>query len=128
MQHTVALSNTELLEVCTDTSLNIISIRVWVVRLGENVVETHWCLLQRSAVKSFQQLGDSNGSVLMLLVAFLWSITSAFDKMGMAASPTLAAYLAVQRAITAIPCVLYIALKDFRSFRCVPAKLLRLRI
>jgi hypothetical protein len=54
----------------------------------------------------------------MLLVAFLWSLTSAFDKMGMAASPTLAAYLAVQRAITAVPCVLYLVFKDIQSFRC----------
>ena len=55
----------------------------------------------------------------MMLVAFLWSLTSTFDKMGMAASPTLATYLAVQRAMTAAPCVLYLFLKDVSAFRCV---------
>ena len=70
-------------------------------------------------MRSLQQLGDSKGSVIMMLVAFLWSLTSTFDKMGMAASPTLATYLAVQRAMTAAPCVLYLFLKDVSAFRYV---------
>ena len=74
--------------------------------------------MQRGALRGLGALGDRKGSAIMLLVAFLWSLTSTFDKMGMAASPTLAAYLAVQRAMTAAPCVLYLALKDVRSFRC----------
>ena len=75
--------------------------------------------MQRGATKSLHQLGDSKGSLLMLLVAFLWSLTSTFDKMGMAASPTLAVYLGVQRAMVAVPCVLYLLVKDLASFRCV---------
>eukprot|EP00892_Ulva_mutabilis_P003020 jgi/Ulvmu1/12719/UM095_0023.1 len=69
------------------------------------------------AIKSIQQLGDNTGSVLMVLVAFLWSLISTFDKMGIAAAPTLPSYLAVQRAMTAVPCVLYLILKDIGSLR-----------
>lgn len=71
------------------------------------------------ASRSLQQLGDSKGSILMMLVAALWSLTSTFDKMGMAAAPTLASYLAVQRMMTAIPCIIYISVKDFPSIRLV---------
>jgi uncharacterized membrane protein len=78
----------------------------------------HENCLQAAAVRSLQQLGDNKGSVLMVLVAFLWSLTSTFDKMGMAASPTLASYLAVQRAMTAGPCVIYLLFKDISAFRC----------
>jgi uncharacterized membrane protein len=74
--------------------------------------------VQSGAVRSLHQLGDSKGSVIMMLVAFLWSLTSTFDKMGMAASPTLATYLAVQRAMTAAPCVVYLIIKDASAFRC----------
>lgn len=77
-----------------------------------------WQAVQKGAARSLQQLGDSKGSFIMLLVAFLWSLTSTFDKMGMAAAPTLATYLAVQRAITAVPCVVFLLVKDISSFRC----------
>ena len=73
--------------------------------------------VQTGAARSLQQVGDSKGSFLMLLVAFLWSLTSAFDKMGMAAAPTLTTYLALQRACTAAPCAVYLILKDVSSFR-----------
>jgi hypothetical protein len=80
-------------------------------------------LLQGGAVKSLQQLGDSKGSVIMVLVAVLWSLTSTFDKMGMAASPTVAAYLAVQRAMTGVPCILWLLFKDISAFGCVACSL-----
>eukprot|EP01025_Chloroclados_australasicus_P022967 TRINITY_DN23491_c3_g1_i1.p1 TRINITY_DN23491_c3_g1~~TRINITY_DN23491_c3_g1_i1.p1 ORF type:complete len:201 (+),score=16.54 TRINITY_DN23491_c3_g1_i1:43-603(+) len=73
------------------------------------------------AMSSLQQLGDSKWSMIMCLVAFLWSLTSTFDKMGMAAAPTTAAYLAVQRAMTAVPCMLYVLLKDLSTFRLLSA-------
>ena len=74
--------------------------------------------VQRGATRSLTHLGDSKGSFLMLLVAFLWSLTSTFDKMGLAAAPTLASYLAVQRAMVAVPCALFLLAKDVSSFRC----------
>jgi len=54
----------------------------------------------------------------MVAVAALWSLTSTFDKLGMASAPTLAAYLAVQRLITALPCAAYLLLRDPTAFRC----------
>lgn len=62
----------------------------------------------------------------MVLVAAAWSLTSAFDKMGLAAAPSLAAYLAVQRLMTAAPCVVYLLMKDTGSFRCDPNSVRRL--
>jgi uncharacterized membrane protein len=85
---------------------------------GARIEHTASARMQKDAARSLHQLGDSKGSLIMLLVAFLWSLTSTFDKMGMAASPTLASYLAVQRAIVAAPCALYLLLKDVESFWC----------
>lgn len=74
--------------------------------------------MQEGAARRVQQLGDSKGSVLMLVVAFIWALTSSFDKMGMAASPSVAAYLAVQRAMTAVPAAAYLLVRKISAFSC----------
>ncbi|KAK3282994.1 hypothetical protein CYMTET_9293 [Cymbomonas tetramitiformis] len=62
-------------------------------------------------------LSSEEGSMLMLGVAALWSLTSSFDKLGAELAPTFVVFAVCQRAAMCIPVNLYLLGSDFRCFR-----------
>lgn len=65
----------------------------------------------------FLALRKEEGSLLMLAVAGVFSISNGLDKMGTHLSPSPVLFAAVQRVIMAIPVVVYLILISPRSFR-----------
>lgn len=65
----------------------------------------------------FLALRKEEGSLLMLAVAGLLSISNSLDKMGTHLSPSPVLFAAVQRVVMAIPVVFYLILISPRSFK-----------
>ncbi|KAH7415083.1 hypothetical protein KP509_14G026500 [Ceratopteris richardii] len=75
-----------------------------------------WNILER-IVEPFHALKREPGSLLMLGVAGLLSISSSLDKMGAHLAPSPLVYAALQKVIMAIPVTLFLGLMSPSSFR-----------
>jgi uncharacterized membrane protein len=61
--------------------------------------------------------GPSAGPTLVLIVAFLYSLTASMDKLGMSASSSTAFYLMMQRLLIAAVSMVYLLLMSPHTFK-----------
>uniref|UniRef100_A0A0D6QYV4 EamA domain-containing protein n=1 Tax=Araucaria cunninghamii TaxID=56994 RepID=A0A0D6QYV4_ARACU len=77
---------------------------------------SHW-VFSSHIFEPILALRREEGSLLMLGVAGVFSISNSLDKMGTHLSPSSVSFAAVQRVIMAIPVVFYLILVSPRSFK-----------
>lgn len=90
----------------------------WVVRRWLPWLHAPLQRLRRSMHGTAQLLsGPSAGPTLVLIVAFLYSLTASVDKLGMSASSSTAFYLCVQRVLIGAASLLYLLVSSPRTLR-----------